>query len=254
MGKISLKIAVLGGVLIAISAGMAYAALVRVNGIILKAEGSFTPSVLPRRAYAPVTIQGHVNISTPSHGVPPAMTQLNLNFSHEGKVETKGLPTCQSEQLLNTTPSQARSICKGAIVGTGTIEALVRLPGKPQVPVRTPLTIFNGPPVGGSPTVIFHSYNPFPSAETFVVTAPILAKKFGAQGFHVNLEVPPIAGGYGSITHGDIKIGRKYTYKGRELSYTSARCADGLLEAHGEVTFADGTVVAGNVDRSCSVK
>jgi hypothetical protein len=116
------------------------------------------------------------------------------------------------------------------------------------------LTVFNGPPTGGNPTVIFHSYNPFPTAETFVVAVPILAKKFGAQGFHVDLEVPPIAGGYGSITHGDIKISRKYTYKGRELSYTSARCADGLLEAHGEVTFADGTVVAGNVDRPCSVK
>jgi hypothetical protein len=87
-----------------------------------------------------------------------------------------------------------------------------------------------------------------------VVPAPIIKSKGRRQSFHVDVEVPPLAAGYGSITHADIKIGKRYRYKGRELSYTSARCPDGVLEVHGRITFANGTIIEGTVFRPCSAK
>jgi len=250
----TLRIAMLGGILLALMAGGAYAALVKVNGIVLKAEGSFAPKVLPKRAYAPITLKGHVNISTPGHRVPPAVTKVNADFSDNGKLQTKGLATCSPDKLQGTTPGQARRRCEDAIVGTGNIEALVHRPGEEQVPVRTPLTIFNGPPQNGLPTVVFHTWTWYPESETYVVTAPIIKRQGGPLGFHIDVEVPPIAEGYGSITHADIKVGKTYTYKGHEMSYTSARCSDGVLEVHGRVTFAEGTVIEGELYQACSAE
>jgi hypothetical protein len=244
----------LGGVLLVLTGAGAYAGLVKVEGIILKAEGSFSPRVLPKKAYAPIALKGHVNISAADHGVPPALTRVNVDFGRNGKLQTVGLPVCPPEKLAGTTPGQARGLCKNAIVATGNVEALIHRPGEPQVPVRAPLTVFNGPPQGGSPTVVFHSYTWFPESETFVVSAPILRPKHGPLGFHVDVEVPPIAEGYGSITHADLKVNRLYRYKGRELSYTSARCGDGILEVHGRVTFATGTVIEGSLYSPCSAE
>lgn len=248
-------IATLGCVLLALAAGGAYAALVKVDGIILRAEGSFTPRSLPLKGYDPITLKGHVNISTRDRTVPPAITRINVDFGHNGKLEATGLPACPPQRLAGTTPGKARQVCKKAIVATGNVEALVHRPGEQQVPVRTPLTVFNGPPQeNGSPTVVFHSYTWFPESETYVVPAPIIQSQGRRQSFHVDVEVPPIADGYGAITHADIKIGKVYRYKGRELSYTSARCPDGVLEIHGRVTFATGTVIEGSLYRPCSAK
>jgi hypothetical protein len=254
MGRRAVRIGLAGGILLALVAGAAYAAVVKVDGIIVKAQGSFTPRVLPKRAYEAIVLGGHVNIATADHRIPPALTGFNVDFSHDGRLQTKGLPECPPERIQNTRPGQARELCKGAIVGTGNVEALIQLPGQPQVPVRTPLTAFNGPPQEGNPTVVFHAYTSFPEPETFVVSAPIVRSKGGRLGFHINAEIPPIAEGYGSLTHGDIRVGKKYRYKGRERSYTSAHCPDGVLEAHGRLTFATGTVIAGTVYSPCSAE
>jgi hypothetical protein len=251
MGRTAVRIGLVGGILLALTAAAALAGVVRTDGIILKAEGSFTPSVLPPRAYRPITLRGHVNISTDDHRVPPAVTRFDIDFSHDGRLQTRGLPVCSPEEIGGTTPDQARKLCGDAIVATGNVEALIHLPEQPQVPVRTPLTVFNGPPQGGNPTVVFHSYSWFPESETYVVSAAIIRPTGRHPSFHVDVEVPPIADGYGSITHADIKIGKSYRYRGRELSYTSAHCPDGVLEAHGRMTFANGTVIAGSVYRPC---
>lgn len=252
MRKSKLLILLLAGLLLSLTTTGTNAALVKVGKLILRADGTFQPSVLPKWHYAPITVKGHINISTPEREVPPALTRIELDFGRNGKLQTVGLPTCSPAKLEGTTPGQARSRCKDAIVATGNVEALVQRPGEPRVVVRTPLTVFNGAPAGGFPSVIFHSYTWFPEPETFVVSAPVEKPKKGPVGFHVDVEVPPIAGGYGSITHGDIKLGRTYTYKGQERAYTSAHCPDGLLEAHGRLTFANGVIIEGGVFRPCN--
>ncbi|HWB68978.1 MAG TPA: hypothetical protein VG518_03290 [Solirubrobacterales bacterium] len=253
MRKLLLRIAIVAGaLLVAVGAAATDAALVKVGKLVLRADGSFLPSILPKQAYSPITLKGHVNVSSVDHGVPPAVTDVELDFGHNGKLQTLGLPTCPPEKLAGTTPGQARKRCKGAIVATGNVEALVQRPGEPRVPIRTPVTVFNGPPEGGNPTVVFHTYTWFPESETFVVSAPVKRERKGPIAFHVDIAIPPIAGGYGAITHGDIRIGRRYTYKGREMAYTSAHCPDGLLEAHGRVTFDNGVVIEGTIFKPCS--
>ena len=66
--------------------------------------------------------------------------------------------------------------------------------------------------------------------------------------------MPPIAAGRGSLVHLDVKVGKRYRYRGSERSYTSARCGDGIFRTRGRFTFADGTVIEGSVEKACTVR
>ncbi|MGH2974123.1 MAG: hypothetical protein ACRDLL_04545 [Solirubrobacterales bacterium] len=230
----------------------AQAALVRVNGLVLTADGGFTPRDLPRRAFAPIDFQGTANLKAVDGGAPPPVQQVVLDFDRDGRLSTAGLPVCQPTSLQETTPEEARRICSAAIVGTGHVGALIALQGG-TVPASSLLTLFNGPRVEGNPTVIFHARTTVPATQTFVITIPIEERRGGFR-YRATIDVPPIAAGLGSLTHLDAKIGRRYRFRGNERSYASARCSDGVLRTHGRFSFADGTIIDGSVEKGCTVR
>src|SRR6478609_3736525 len=117
----------LGLVVLAI-AGAAEAQVIRVGDIILTAEGSFTPTKLPKHENAPITIHGGGKISTVSGAYPPILENINIEFDRHGSVETVGLPVCTQRKLEATTVSGARKSCPGAIVGKGYGHAIVAFP------------------------------------------------------------------------------------------------------------------------------
>lgn len=236
----------------AVLAAGAGAALVRVNGLVLTADGGFTPRELPRHAFAPIDFQGTANLKAVGGGPPPPLQQAVIDFDRNGRLETAGLPVCQPASLEEVTPAEARRICAGAIVGTGHVQADVPLPAG-TVKASSPVTFFNGPPQEGHPTVILHARTTSPAVQTFVIAIPI-ERRAGAYRYRATIDVPPIFGGLGSLVHLDAKIGRHYRYRGRERSYASARCTDGVLRTRGRFTFADGTIIEGSVEKGCTVR
>ena len=67
-------------------------------------------------------------------------------------------------------------------------------------------------------------------------------------------KVPKIAGGYGSPLSFSLKVGRKFTYKGKKQSYLLAKCPDGHLQAKGVGIFSGNLRLAGSLVRSCTPK
>jgi hypothetical protein len=254
MRRPRLKKALLGCLLAALLAGAggAHAALIAVNGLVLRADGGFEPRSLPRRQFAPIEFQGRVDIAARNGGQPPALEQAVIDFDRDGRLSAGGLPTCSPERVANASPAEARRICRGAIVGTGRVEASIALLGG-TVPASSPLTIFNGPPEGGHPTVVLHAQTTVPATQTFAIVVPIEQQR-GAFRYRATLDIPPIAAGLGAITKVEVKIGRRFTVGGRRRSYVSARCSDGILSTHGRFTFADGTIIDGSVEKFCSVR
>jgi hypothetical protein len=240
--------------LVVVFGGLAPAARVVFGNIVITADGGFHPSALPRYSYAPISIQGHANIKTKDGTTPPPLQTILFLVDRNGHLETRGLPVCRPGQVANTTVAKARAACKNAIVGTGTAKAIVTLPGQPPIPVTSPLTFFNGPRQDGDATIIIHAYATAPEPTTYVLVTTIAKVHKGRFGYEVTTDVPSIAGGYGSLTAGSLAIHRVYTYQGRTYGYTSARCADGLLEARGRFTFADGTAVAGTLFKPCYIR
>jgi hypothetical protein len=248
--KIAVATAVAVSLVLAAGAG---AALVKVGPLTLRADGGFAPRHLPRHSFAPIHFQGHASITTTEPGPPPALQQAAVNFDRDGHLTTTGLPTCSPSSIAGTSPERARSICADAIVGFGQVSAEVELPGVAPIEETSPLTLFNGPRVGGNPTVVFHAQGTYPGTETYVVVMPI-ERLHGAYAYRTILNVPPIAGGHGSLTHVEAKIGRRYSFRGKRLSYTAARCSDGVLSTKGRFDFSDGTIIYGAVEKPCSVR
>lgn len=245
------KLAFLLVLAIAVGGGtFANAATVRVGTLVLHADAGFAPRTLPKRAYAPIHFQGYGEIKTTNGSMPPAAQHIKLDFDHDGHLTTAGLPVCRPAQLEGATTRQARHRCGGAIVGTGKLGAAVDLAGIARLELRAPLTVFNGPRRSGNPTAIIHAQAPFPVSETYVIVIPIERRK-GTYGYQVSFDIPPIAGGLGSLTYISSKLGRFYRSHGVQRSYISARCSDYILQTEGYFSFADGNVIYGSVFKTC---
>jgi hypothetical protein len=247
-----LVVAALAIALLAATSAAGEGALVEVNDIVLRADGGFEPHTLPRHQYAPIDFQGHVDISA-RHGAPLSpLQQALIDFDRDGRLSVAGLPTCAPEAIAQQGTAGARRTCRGAIVGTGHVAAAISLLGG-SVQTRVPLTIFNGPRLETGPSVVLHARTLVPLPETYAILVPIERRRGGFR-YRARIELPPLAGGLGALTHIDARIGRRYSAGGVSRSYVSARCSDNVLQTHGDFTFADGTVISGAVEKYCADK
>ncbi|HYH52774.1 MAG TPA: hypothetical protein VD761_01490 [Solirubrobacterales bacterium] len=233
-------------------AGTATAALVEVDDIVLRADGGFQPQTLPRHRFAPIDFEGWVSVAAKTGGRPSPLRQAVIDFDRDGRLSVAGLPSCAPEAIAQADTTQARAICRGAIVGSGRVEALVALPGG-TVAAESELTIFNGPRVGDLPSAVLHARFTVPATETYAIVVPI-EKRRGDFRYRARLDLPPLAGGLGALTRIEVEIGRRYRAGGRNRSYASARCRDNILQTHGRFSFEDGTVIDGLVEKFCSSK
>jgi hypothetical protein len=244
----------LAGLAVLVAGSSAQAIKLRAGDIVIIAEGGFSPTKLPRRTNAPITIHGGGRISTVSGALPPILETIDIEYDRHGSVETVGLPVCRSGQLEATTVAQARQHCKDSIVGKGSGKAIVKFEEQAPIPASSPITIFNGPRKNGNPTVLAHAYLTHPVATTFIVRVVIEKIHKGLYGYRTKATIPKIAGGAGIPIEGHLKIGKKWTYKGKKHSYINARCENGRLQARGQFRFKDGTFLAGTFLRPCTVR
>ena len=234
-------------------AGAAHGELVKFGNLVLTADGAFTPRTLPRRTFAPIEFKGRANLRAVDGGVPVALRRLVVDFDRDGRLSTAGLPECDPAVLAGKNPFDARSTCGGSIVGEGNATVMIARPGEPVFTAETELTVFNGQRQSGNPTAIIHGKLFTPQPEAFLIIVPI-EKQAGEYRYRATIDVPPIAGGFGSLVHIDATIGRRYRFRGNPRSYVSARCSDGVLQTHGRFEFADGSIVDGSVQRGCTVR
>ncbi len=83
-------------------------------------------------------------------------------------------------------------------------------------------------------------------------STPVHAGVDGEDGLIGSL--PPIAGGTGIPISGQLRIGRKWTFKGKVHSYLNARCEVGHFDAKGSFKFKDGTFLSAAFLRPCQVR
>jgi hypothetical protein len=236
----------------AVTAGSASGALVEVENLVLRADGGFQPQALPRHRFAPIDFQGHIDLSAKGGGKPSPLRQALIDFDRDGRLSVAGLPTCSPEAIDEATTEEARRMCQKAIVGTGHVEALVSL-ASGDVAARSDLTIFNGPRLGGLPTAVLHARTTVPGTQTYAIVVPIEQRPGGFR-YRARIDLPPLAAGFGALTHIDVDIGRRYRAGGKQRSYVSARCSDNILQTHGRFSFEDGTIVDGLVEKYCRSK
>jgi hypothetical protein len=204
-------------------------------------NGGISPTRLPEHGSAPVTarIEGEVTTRDGSH--PPALQDLEADIDHTLEVDAVGLPTCAAKQLRATSSATAKKICGEAIVGSGTTEVEVAFPEQKPFRSTGPLVLFNGGVRGNTTNVLLHAYVDVPAPTAVIVRATVTRIHKGRFGLRLKAHIPKVAGGAGSATAFDIKIGRRYTYKGRKKSFLSASCPTGSWATKGNLLFSDQT-------------
>lgn len=250
-GRLKLALLAAGAVAaLAVASGASgRGALVEVDNLILRADGSFEPRQLPRSTFVPLEFRGRASIASKDGSRPLPLRQLVVEFDHDGRLSVRGLPSCAPKSIAQATTAEARRICAAARVGKGRVEGVVSL-SSGLIDVASPLTVFNGPPLAGRPTAVLHAHFTVPGTQTFAILAPIQRQR-GEYRYRVTIDLPPLAAGRGSLTGIEATIGRRYRFAGKRRSYTSARCSDSILRTHGRFTFEDGTVIDGSVSKFC---
>ncbi|HEX3609540.1 MAG TPA: hypothetical protein VHU14_07740 [Solirubrobacterales bacterium] len=226
--------------LVAAATASAFHVHVQAGNLVLDAEGGFAPKALPKFKNAPITTHGGGTLSTVSGELPPILDTFVLEFDKHGALDTTGLPFCTKGKLVATDVAAARKACKDAIVGEGFGSAVVKFPEQKPIKVGSPITLFNGPKHNGDDTIIAHAHLDYPGPTTFIV--PIVIEKIhkGVYGYRVVVKIPKIAGGYGHPISGSAKVGKKWTFKGKQHSYINARCETGHFQVRGEFSFKGG--------------
>jgi hypothetical protein len=248
------RIAIAVGAALAVAlaaSAIAVAERVQLGNIVVDVGGGFHPTTLPKHAFAPISLSASGDVSTLDGSLPPPAHTVDIDWDRNGLLTTRGLPRCPPAKIENTTTPGALAVCRQALVGVGFASGQVAFPDQAPFPASSKILAFNGTPRGGHPVLLLHAYAYVPAPTTFVVPVDITKEHAGRYGYHSSLTAPVIAGGYGVVTHFDIKLNRRYSFHGRRLSYLAARCADGRLQARGTVTFTDGSSLTGSVFRPC---
>jgi hypothetical protein len=237
-----------------IGAATASALVLEAGDLIVNAEGGFTPTKLPKHEDAPITIYGGGKASTKSGELPPIVDTLTIEFDRHGHVETEGLEVCTAGKLQSTNVPAARKACPKAIVGEGRGSAIVAFPEQKPIPISSPITLFNGPKKHGDDTILAHAFTTVPVPTTFIVPVVIEKIHHGVYGYRTKAKIPKIAGGAGHPISGNVRVGKKWTFKGQKHSYVNARCETGHLQAKVKVSFKDGTFLSGTFLKRCTVR
>jgi hypothetical protein len=234
------RAAALAILLAAGACGTAYAITAEVGPVWVSATASVQPRELPRRGSAPVVLSSITRVGTRDGSTPPTLKTLLFVLDKNGSVDPGDWPVCTTARLEGTTPAQARQRCAGALVGRGTAKVLVTMPGKAPFRATSPLSFFNGPRSGGTPTLIAHGYETVPAPKTLLVSSPIERVSSGRYGYRVEVDLPEFAGGSGAPLLAEAKIGATRKRGGKELGYLNAHCNGGRLQVTGSARFTNG--------------
>jgi hypothetical protein len=251
MRRRALVALVAGAIALLVCAAAALAITTQIGPLKVSATAEFEPRAFPAHGTLPTTFSSTVRIRSLNAKPPPGLKSLTFEFDKHGRINFKGVPTCTAAQLEGATPSQARSRCAGALVGTGVGKARVELPGKEPFTMSSPISIFNAPPQSGKPTLIAHAWETVPSPQALLTEFSVEKINHGRYGYRTEIALPPIAGGDGVATLAEASFGRTFKRGGREVGYVEAECSGGRLQVYGRISFVDGSHLQSLLSSPC---
>jgi hypothetical protein len=234
-----------------VTSAVAAVEVVRVGNLVLHDGGGITPQKLPRNEQAPIAGHIHVELGTTDKSHLPALKHVDILIDRTIELNTRGLPTCSVAEVTARTTAEAKRTCADAIVGTGEGEVEVQFPESEPFTAKGPIALFNGGVRGNTTLLLIHAYVPVPAPTAVIATAKVSRVHEGRFGLHAMVDVPQIAGGSGSVTAFDLKLSRRFTYRGEQRSFLTARCPTGTYELKGEVSFYGGMTMNVRHDLPC---
>lgn len=255
------RAALLGIAVAALAAtSLAGAAVVQEGNLRITVLSQILPYKLPRKGTAPIAVFVSGHLSAPKGGIPAQLKRMTVQVNKHGLLQSKGLPTCRLAQIQPASTERALASCGEAVVGSGQFWAHIVLPDQGAYSTHGRLLIFNGRQQG-KPALLTHIFTANPFFSSFVIPFAIRKVSKGAYGTELSASLPQALGNWGYVDRIKLTLKRKYTYKGRQLSYFNAGCPapEGSKRtvfplALASFDFAKGVSIQAKVEKSCGVK
>lgn len=188
--------------------------------------------------------------TTDPNGVPVPALHATIDFDRNARLYTKGLATCNSALLQNQSTEVAERLCGKAKIGSGKATAYLKAGKVYEVPQT--VTAFNGVPKGGRPVVILHTYGTTPIQVSLVLEGTVSNYNKEGYGPRLDLDIPLIAGGTGALKEFQVKIEKRWRFKGVQRNFISAKCPNSKkLKARGKFDYNDGESLTALSTQSC---
>jgi hypothetical protein len=219
-------------------------------------RGRIFPLELSRLAPDPVHLNLAAGLRTADGALLPRVKRVEIGLPTQGVISTRGLPACTVRRLRNATTSRALATCRDALVGRGTVEAAVVIPGQGAFRIHAHLLAFNGPRKKGHRLLLMHAYSRQPP--TVVVLPFKFERHHGRLGLTIGADLPAALGPWPHLARFRINLGRTYRFQGRKHSFLRAKCpipprftAGFFSLAKVTYTLTDGRRVSDAITRSC---
>ncbi|HUC08641.1 MAG TPA: NHL repeat-containing protein [Solirubrobacterales bacterium] len=243
----------------AMSAGAVFARgqVVQKGAVRVSVLAKLEPKRLPRHGKGPVSVNFTGRVSSTNAEPPPTLKSLRIAINRNGEMDTRGLPVCDAERIGTASSRRALTTCREALVGKGKFSADVYLTGQEPYPEEGQLLLFNGM-LGGRPAVLGHIYSARPFATSFVIPFAVRKLAHGRFGTELIAQFPQSLASWGNVTGLEMKLSRRYSYRGVRHSFLSAGCpaprgfpSAAFTLARASFGFAGGTNISVNEPGSC---
>jgi hypothetical protein len=241
-------------------ASLAKATVIQEGNLRITVLSQVLPYKLPRTGTAPIAVFVSGHLQAPHGGIPAQLQQMTVKVNRHGLLQSRGLPTCRLSELQPASTERAMANCGDAAIGSGQFWAHIVLPDQGAYPTHGRLLIFNGRE-RGHPVLFTHIFTSNPFFSSFVLDFKISKVKEGAYGTELSASLPEALGSWGYVDRIKLTLKRKYTWKGRRLSYFNAGCPapKGAKRtvfplALATLDFAKDLSIAAKVEKACAVK
>jgi hypothetical protein len=206
--------------LFAATATLASAEVIQSGSLRVSFDGQITPKRLPRGGAAPVKVAVATKIASTNGKAPPQLREISIAINRYGRLEPKGLPTCEVGDIQPATTEKALEACRGSLVGKGSFTAEVLLPQQSAFPSEGEMFAFNGT-YKGRPAILAHVYGTVPAPTSFTLPF-VISRAKGTFATVLTASLPADAAN--SVTGIELSLQRRFTYRGKARSYASASC------------------------------
>lgn len=237
--------------LAALLAAVASAEVEEKHGVRVSVEGKLAPKALPRHGSAAVSVSVSGRIGVRPSTVPPQLETLVIAINRQGKLSSRGIPTCRLGKIDPSTSQEALAACRASLVGEGSFSADVRLPEQSPFPSDGKVLAFNGK-LGGRPAILAHIYGTKPIPASYVL--PFLIKgSSGTYGTVLEASLPKVTGEWGFVTGISITLDRQgFLTAGCPAPKGFSRASFPLMRT--SFGFEGGLRISSTLNRSCRAK
>jgi hypothetical protein len=235
----------------------AQAETIQQRGLRIHVDGKITPVRLPRTGLAPVKVSVGTTIATTDGKSPPALKEISIAINRHGRLDRVGLPVCEISDIQPATNEKAMEACRGSLVGRGLFAATTAVTRQVSFPAEGRMLAFNGT-FKGRPAILAHVYGTDPVPTSFTLPF-VIGRSSGTFGTTITATLPKDEAS--SITHLDLNLSRRFSYRGRSRGYLSAGCpvpqgSSLALFPFARVTyrFVGGRKLSSTLIRSCKAR